>query len=171
MEATALLLTIVLSAVAAGVASYSLNYSRDRLHFRRLKAEELYSAVEKLDHELNRFFGRSYSLCTNTISRFADSDDLPPNSLFASVHMLTRFYFPTLSANLMRVFAAAETASERLARCRSANEVDLEEGLLLLDGAVSELRLGFRDFKGAIVAQQVKARGLVSLLGLRAAYG
>jgi hypothetical protein len=171
METTALLLTVVLSAVAAGSASYSLNFSRDKLYFRRMKAEELYAAVEKLDHELTQFFEQSYSLYNNWAQSSAEKADPLANSPFASVHMLTRFYFPSLSPSLHRAFGAAETASQCLTNWRSASELDAENLLLLLDGAVSELKHAFHDFKRAIIGHQAKGSGLASMLGFKAAFG
>ncbi len=171
MEITTLLLTVVLSAVAAGSASYSLNFSRDKLYFRRMKAEELYAAVEKLDHELTRFFEQSYSLYDDAAPSAAERAGPLANSLFVSVHMLTRFYFPSLSPSLNRLSAAAETASQRLTNWRSASELDAENLLLLLDGAVSELKHATDDFKRAIIGHQARGRGLASMLGFKAAFG
>jgi hypothetical protein len=165
MEAAVLILTVVLSAASAGAVSYSLNLSRDRLHFRRMKAEELYGAVERLDREISRYFQESYSLYSRAVESATDEIDPLATPLFAIVQMLTRFYFPRLCPDLARAAAAAQTAAHRLSGWRAASEVESEDLLLLLDVSVSELKQALHDFKRAIVEHQTKTNRLASALG------
>jgi hypothetical protein len=165
METAVLILTVVLSAASAGAVSYSLNFSRDRLHFRRMKAEELYGAVERLDREIYSYFRESYSLYSKVVEHAADEINPLATPLFATVQMLTRFYFPRLCPDLARASAAAQTAAHRLSTWRAGSDVESEDLLLVLDASVSELGHALHDFKRAIVEHQTRTNRLATALG------
>jgi hypothetical protein len=164
MEAVALVLTIVLSTACAGGVTYSLHASRDRLFFFRVKAEELYRAIDALDCELSEYFARRYSLLDRRAQHPPNDVEALSNPLFVVVKMMIGFYFPALAAALARMLAAAESATYALLRCDGAPDVQREDLVLVLDEAVSELRDALHALKQTLIAHQTKRPNLAAML-------
>lgn len=154
-----LVLTVFASALAAALATYYLNISKDRLVFLGRKSEELYCTIEALDFELSQFFGKRYSL-VGAVHPTGDTEGLHRTSTyFATARMLVGLYFPALSPNLMRVCAAAATAQRKLEALEDAPEISQTDYLETLDASVCDLKDALAAFKVATLTTGRKANG------------
>jgi hypothetical protein len=149
MTPAILVLTVLASAIAAGVATYCLNISKERLLFVARKSEELFCTIEALDHELSCFYGARYSLvdaarCTTGIEHLQQA-----NACFATARMLVGLYFPMLMPDLARANAAAATAWRSLETLESAPEPHRRALLEALDASVCDLKDALDALKSA----------------------
>lgn len=151
MTPAILVLTVLASAIAAGIATYCLNISKERLLFVGQKSEELYSTVEALDFELSCFYGKQYSLVGEG-PRAVDVENLHrANAYFATARMLVGLYFPALSPNLARASAAAATAQRSLETLEDAPQSSRTHLTEALDGSVCDLKDALDALKAAIL--------------------
>ena len=128
------MLTVLLSAAAAGCATYRLNVSKERLWFTGRKAEELYCVVEALERELSNLFGSRYSLLGDERPASGpDKEDLQrAGAHFVTAKMLVGFYFPSLSPALARAIAAVTTAHAGLKAWEEAGKAERDRQLIAL---------------------------------------
>ena len=153
METTYIVLTILLSAIAAGYSTYYLNVSKDKLWFKRRKAEELYCAVQSLDRELSSFFGARYSLMgNNTRGSEVEREALRrAGEHLVTAKMLIGFYFPSISSVLARTIAAVASAHQSLKSLEAAHTEDRQQLLAVLDNAVAMLKDSLEALEASIV--------------------
>lgn len=153
MDMAVLVLTILLSTISAGVATYCLNVCKERLSFRARKAEEAYCAAELLESQFTRFFESRYSL-VETGPHPAYAEDMENiGDVFVRLKMLVGFYFPALSSSFSCAASAAATSYRSLKAFDAA--VDSEERqrqVSVLDTAVAELKDALNALKNAILA-------------------
>jgi hypothetical protein len=153
MELAVLLLTVVLSAISAGVATYRLNVCKERLSFRAKKAEEAYCAAELLESKLTRFFESRYSLVDTGQGQVFAEDMDSIGDVFVRLKMLIGFYFPTLSASFSRAASAAGTSYQSLkAFDNAATREERQRQANLLDTTVVDLKDALEFLKGDILA-------------------
>jgi hypothetical protein len=151
MTPAILILTVLTSAIAAGVVTYCLNISKERLLFIGRKSEELYCVVEALDFELSRFYGLRYSLVGGA-RRPGDIENLHrANADFATTRMLIGLYFPALWPHLARASAAAATAQSSLEALEDAPQSGRAPEIEGLDASVCELKDALDGLKTAIL--------------------
>lgn len=153
METAYLVLTVLLSAIAAGYSSYCLNVSKDRLWFKRRKAEELYCTVQSLDRELSSFFGTRYSLMgDNTRGSEPERDALRrAGEHLVNAKMLIGFYFPHISPALARTIAAAASAHRSLKSLEATETEDRQQLLAVLDNAVAMLKDSLEGLEASVI--------------------
>lgn len=148
-----MLVTIVISAVMAGLVSYKVNESKDAKGFIGKKAEELYCDVEAVDRELSRFFGDRYALVESE-RRAGDAGVEALQSagaMLVNVKMLVGFYFPSLSPTLARTIAAVTTAHGALKQWERSGPAARDALLIALDRDVAALKDALESFKAAII--------------------
>lgn len=153
MELALMLITIIISAVMAGLVTYKINESRESQLFVGKKAEELYFSVEAIDRELSQFFGDRYSL-VGSYRRGASSsnDDLQRAGIkLVNAKMLVGFYFPALSPALALTIAAVTTAHASLGVWETAGESAGDDLLVGLDKDIVALKDALEAFKAAII--------------------
>jgi hypothetical protein len=153
MDTAYLVLTVVLSAIAAGCSTYYLNVSKDRLWFKHRKAEELYCTVQSLDRELSSFFGTRYSLMgDNTPSSGPEKEALRrAGEHLVTAKMLIGFYFPSISSALARTIAAVASAHQSLKALEAAHTEDRQKLLAVLDNAVVMLKDALEGLEASII--------------------
>ena len=153
METAYLVLTALLGATTAGFSTYYLNISKDRLWFRRRKAEELYCTVQSLDRELSSFFGTRYSLMgDNTRSSEPEKEALRrAGEHLVTAKMLIGFYFPSISSALARTIAAVASAHQSLKSLEAAHAEDRQQLLAVLDNAVAMLKDSLEGLEASII--------------------
>ena len=153
METVYIVLTIAFSAIAAGCSTHYLNVSKERLWFKRRKAEELYCAVQSLDRELSSFFGTRYSLMgANTRNSEPEKEALRrAGEYLITAKMLIGFYFPTISSSLARTIAAVASAHQSLKSLEAAHNEDRQQLLGVLDNAVAALKDSLEGLEAAII--------------------
>ena len=144
------LLTVLLSAAAAGVSTYYLNRSKETLSFFGQKREELYSQVESLDYELSKFFERNYCLTGDAPQEIDHQGVRHASKHIANVKMIVNFYFPLFSHALARVMAATETAHRALSAAQQS-KTDRDPLFIAVDATVCELKDALEDMKAAIL--------------------
>ncbi|MBV8472278.1 MAG: hypothetical protein JO255_16585, partial [Alphaproteobacteria bacterium] len=122
MELVLLFVTIIVSAIMAGLVSYKVNEFRDGKHFIGAKAEELYCNAEAIDRELSRFFGDRYALIGSAHRAAGAGDEAldKAGAVLVKAKMLVGFYFPSLAPALARTIAAVATAHGALTRWERA---------------------------------------------------
>jgi hypothetical protein len=155
LELLALLLTIALSAAAAGASTYYLNRSKELAGFLGAKAEALYSELEILDRILGGYFAQTYSIIEGaTRAPEAGGDTLErAGAHFATIKMLIGFYLPSLSSGLARAIAAAATA-HRVLRAAEKAEPPERPGLLeRLDSTVCEFKDALEALKADVLRE------------------
>ncbi len=153
MEPAFMLVTIIVSAAMAGLATYAINESREARGFAGTKAEELYCCAESIDRELSRFFGERYSLIDSD-RRKADcgNDALQAAGMkLVNAKMLVGFYFPSLSPALARTIAAVTTAHASLRLWEKAGASGGDDLLVGLDKDIVVLKDALEAFKAAII--------------------
>lgn len=160
-----ILLTVIMSGIAAGFAAYFITISKERLWFFGRKTEELYCTVEAVDCELSSFY--SQCLLLGEIQPTRDRQALArAKAYFATLQMLIGLYFPTLSHDLARATAAAATAQRSLEvldrGVSESGRIALAEAL---DDAVCNLKDALEALKAAILskAQLAHKRKFLSL--------
>ena len=153
MEMAILVLTVLLSAAAAGFTTYFLNVSKERRSFHGSKAEELYRATEALDAELSTYFARSYSLHATGSSGSSPVELERAAAGLMTVKMLVGFYFPMLSGALTRVIAASTTAHRGLVAYQQMSGVAGKQALEALDTSVCELKDALETLKTGILTE------------------
>ncbi len=148
-----LMLAVLMNATAAGLATYFLNASKERILFLGRKFEELYCTVEALDCELSYFYAK-YSLVGDT-QQVAGREGLHrASAYFATSQMLVGLYFPTLLHHLARARAAAATAERSLGSLeRGASESGRMALAEALDDSVCDLKDALDALKAAILAK------------------
>ncbi|MGD0642027.1 MAG: hypothetical protein ABSC22_14870 [Roseiarcus sp.] len=153
MELALMLVTIIISAVMAGLVTYKMNESKETQFFVGKKAEELYCSVEEIDRELSRFFGDRYSLVgAYRRGAAASNDDLQRAGIkLVAAKMLVGFYFPSLSPALARTIAAVTTAHASLGFWETAGESAGDDLLVRLDKDIAALKDALDAFKTAII--------------------
>lgn len=148
-----MLITVIVSAVMAGLVTYKINVSRESQCFIGRKAEELYCSAESIDRELSRFFGERYSLVQSDRRAAAcGDDDLQRAGLkLVNAKMLVGFYFPALSPALARTIAAVTTAHVSLRLWEEALSPGRDALLAGLDKDIVALKDALEAFKAAII--------------------
>jgi hypothetical protein len=153
MEMAVLLLTIVLSAISAGLATYCLNVCKERLSFRAKKAEEAYCAAELLEARLTRFFESRYELVETGLHPTFSEDTESVGDVFVRLKMLVGFYFPALSLSFSRAASAAATSYRSLKAFDAAIDGgERQSQVSQLDAAVVEMKDALNALKNAILA-------------------
>jgi hypothetical protein len=150
-----LMFTVLLSAAAAGLSTYYLNISKERLCFLGRKSEELYIEVEALDSALCRFFEESYSLVGDAPQApvlHSDASTVAGRH-FATIKMLIGFYFPSLTTGLARALAATTTAQHALTLLEHSGQAESERALEAADCAICDVKDAFEDLKAAILRE------------------
>lgn len=170
MELALLFITIIVSAVMAGLVSYRVNEFRDGKQFIGAKAEELYCHAEAIDRELSRFFGDRYALI-NSAQRAAGAGDEAlekAGAVLVNAKMLVGFYFPSLAPALARTIASVTTAHGALHRWERARAGAARDELVIaLDRDVAALKDALESFKAAIIETGRAAGQPAPLLALR----
>ncbi len=154
MELAFMLITVVVSAVMAGLVTYKVNQSKESQCFVGKKAEELYCAAEAIDRELSRFFGDRYSLVGPGRPSATPGEDALQRAGMKLVNakMLVGFYFPALSPALARTIAAVATAHAGLRLWESAGASGGGDLVVRLDKDIVGLKDALEAFKAAIIA-------------------
>jgi len=144
---------VLASAIAAALATYYLNISKERLWFLGQKSEELYCTVEALDCELSYFYAK-YSLVGETQQAVSREGLHRASAYFATSRMLVGLYFPALSHDLTRARAAAATAQRSLETLQGGAS---ESGRIVLaetlDDSVCDLKDALDALKAAILTK------------------
>jgi len=155
MELAFMLITVIVSAVMAGLVTYKINESRESHCFIGKKAEELYCSAESIDRELSRFFGDRYSITGSGRPSATSGEDALQRAGMKLVNakMLVGFYFPTLSPALARTIAAVTTAHASLRLWESAGASGGGDLLVGLDKDIVALKDALEAFKAAIIEQ------------------
>jgi hypothetical protein len=155
MELAFMLITVIVSAVMAGMVTYKINESRESQCFIGKKAEELYCSAESIDRELSRFFGDRYCLVRPGRPSATPCDDALQRAGMRLVNakMLVGFYFPALSPALARTIAAVTTAHGSLRRWESADAAGGDDLVVGLDKDIAALKDALEAFKAAIIEQ------------------
>lgn len=152
MQLAFMLVTIIASAVMAGLVTYKMNESKETKCFIGRKAEELYCHAEAIDRELSRFFGDRYAL-VDASRRSAESGNdalQAAGAILVNAKMLVGFYFPSLSPPLARTIAAVTTAHAALQLWEKAGP-GRDDLLVGLDRDVVALKDALESFKTAII--------------------
>jgi len=148
-----MLITIIISAVMAGLVSYKVNESKDAKGYIGKKAEELYCDAEAIDRELSRFFDERYGL-VDTARRSVGPNDATlqkVGAILVNAKMLVGFYFPSLSPALARAIAALATAHGALKAWEKSNPQSRDDLVIALDRDVVALKDALESFKAAII--------------------
>jgi len=155
LELFVLLLTVGLSAAAAGASTFYLNRSKELLGFLGAKAETLYSELEILDRILADYFAKTYSIVEGSVWTPEPDRGVLESACahFATIKMLIGFYLPTLSSGLARTAAAAATAHRALLAAQGAPPSDQSDAVDRLDSAVCELKDAFEALKGDVLRE------------------
>ncbi|HEY1942253.1 MAG TPA: hypothetical protein VGH40_09030 [Roseiarcus sp.] len=170
MELALMFVTIVISAVMAGLVSYKVNESKDGRRFVGNKAEELYCHAESIDREFCRFFGDRYSLVGAARSAIGSGDEAleRAGATLVNAKMLVGFYFPSLAPALARTIAAVTTAHGALRRWEGASGTASGDDLVIaLDRDVAALKDALESLKAAIIETGRAASQPASLIVLR----
>ncbi len=153
MEVAVLLLTIILSAVSAGLATYRLNVCKERLSFRAKKAEEAYCAAEMLESKLTSFFEGRYSLLGISSQTPISEEMESVGECFAKLKMLIGFYFPALGSSFFQATSATATAYRSLKAFETAIDgKERQQQAQLLDATVVDLKDALDALKNNILA-------------------
>jgi hypothetical protein len=152
MTPAILILKVFMSGIAAGVATYWLNISKERLLFLGQKSEELYRTLEAVDFELSCFYSKRYSLVGGSPGTAGAENMQRAKAHFATVRMLIGLYFPALTTALSRACAAASTAQRSLEALEVALEAEPRHLINELDVSVCEMKDSFDALKGAVLA-------------------
>jgi hypothetical protein len=153
MELAFMLITIIVSAVMAGLVTYKMNQSKESQCFIGKKAEDLYCSAESIDRELSRFFGDRYSIVEAGRRGAGGGEDALQRAGLKLVNakMLVGFYFPALSPALARTIAAVTTAHASLRRWEAAAAPAGDALLVGLDKDIVALKDALEAFKAAII--------------------
>ena len=153
MELALMFITIIISAVMAGLVSYKVNESKENKCFVGRKAEELYCHAESIDRELSRFFGDRYTLVDSSQRQVGASNEALHNAgvTLISAKMLVGFYFPSLAPSLARTIAAVATAHGALKLWERAGANTRDDLVVALDRDVVALKDALESFKAAII--------------------
>jgi hypothetical protein len=153
VELALMFITIIISAVMAGLVSYKVNESREGKCFIGKKAEELYCHAEAIDRELSRFFGDRYVLVDSARRGVAPGDEALHHAglLLVNAKMLVGFYFPALAPALARTIAAVATAHGSLRLWERAGAEARDDLLIALDRDVAALKDALESLKAAII--------------------
>ncbi len=153
MELAFMFITVIVSAVMAGLVTYKINESRESQCFIGKKAEELYCSAESIDRELSRFFGDRYSLLGFDRRAAMSGDDALQSAGMKLVNakMLVGFYFPSLSPALARTIAAVTTAHTSLGLWENSGLSGRDDLLVGLDKDIVALKDALEGFKAAII--------------------
>lgn len=145
--------TIIISAIMAGIVSYKVNESKDGKCFLGKKAEELYCHAEAIDRELSRFFGERYALFDSAWRNEGMGDEALHNAgaILVNAKMLVGFYFPPLAHALARTIAAVATAHGALKVLERAEAGSRDDFVIALDRDVAALKDALESFKAAII--------------------
>jgi len=153
MEMAVLILTIVLSAISAGLATYCLNVCKERLSFRAKKAEEAYCAAELLEARLTRFFESRYSLVESGLHPAFSEDSESVGDVFVRLKMLVGFYFPALASSFSCAASAAATSYRSLKAFDAAVDgAERQRQVNQLDATVVDMKDALNALKNAILA-------------------
>jgi hypothetical protein len=162
-------ITIIISAVMAGLVSYKVNESKESKCFVGRKAEELYCHAESIDRELSRFFGDCYTLVDSSPRQIGASNEALHNAgaTLVSAKMLVGFYFPSLAPPLARTIAAVATAHGALKLWERAGANARDDLVVALDRDVAALKDALESFKAAIIESGRAAGQPAPFVGFR----
>lgn len=167
VELALMFITIIVSAVMAGLVSYKVNETREGKCFIGKKAEELYCHTEAIDRELSRFFGDRYALVDSARYEAGPGDEALHNagSLLVNAKMLVGFYFPALAPALARTIAAVATAHGALRLWERSDVEACDDLVVALDRDVAALKDALESLKAAII-DSGRAAGQPAPLGV-----